>query len=80
MKRILLIAALILTPIYAWADCTVTASNGKTLPLCSLENTFAFTGTQVQTISVTYQGVTYVQTFTYAGGNVATISSWIAQS
>lgn len=77
MKRILLALALFVTPLASYATCTVNASDGTILDLCSLANTFVFSGTQVQTISVQYRGNNYVQTFTYAGGQVSNISAWI---
>lgn len=56
-----------------------TVPNGVDLPLDSLEQTFAYTGTQLDTITVEYQGETYVQTFTWDGDNVASISGWVLQ-
>lgn len=64
---------------------TVTASDGTQLPLDSLEMTFTYVGSNVQTITVTYASVQtgldtdYVQTFTYTGSDVTNISQWIAQ-
>lgn len=79
MKRILFALVLTLSPLYAFAECSVTASDGTVLPLCSLANTFVFDGAQVQSISVTYRNKTYTQTFTYDAGEVSVISAWILQ-
>ncbi len=58
---------------------TVVATNGAALPLASLPQTFAYVGDNLSTITVVYQGVTYVQTLTYSGDNLATSSGWVAQ-
>ena len=58
---------------------TVTASDGTMIPLDSVEQDFAYSGSLLTTITVVYQGKTFVQTFTYSGSNVATISGWIKQ-
>lgn len=55
---------------------TVTASDGAQLPLDSLPMTFTYSSTFVATISVFYQGNTYVQTFTNDGTNITFISGW----
>lgn len=58
---------------------TVQADNGAMLPLVSLEQVFAYDGSFLETITVVYAGVTYVQTFTNNGTNITEISGWIAQ-
>jgi len=64
---------------------TVSANDGTQLPLDSLEMTFTYAGSNVQTITVTYPSrqtgveTDYVQTFTYNGSDVTNISQWIAQ-
>ena len=58
---------------------TVQANNGAQLPLDSVEQTFAFAGGFISTITVIYAGNTYVQTFTNNGTNITTISGWIVQ-
>lgn len=59
---------------------TITASNGAMLPLSSLSQTLAYDGDFVSTITVSYQGITYVQTFTNNGTDITAISNWVAQS
>jgi len=49
------------------------------LPVDDLDQVFAYDAGNVSTITVVYQGVTYVQTFTYAGSNVIEISQWTPQ-
>jgi hypothetical protein len=58
---------------------TVVAEGGKLLPIDSLEQTFAYTGSDLTSISVTYAGFTYVQTFTYDAGNLTNVSQWVQQ-
>lgn len=58
---------------------TVTASNGVQLPLESLAATLASSGGFIDTITVVYRGVTYVQTFTNDGTDITAISQWVAQ-
>ena len=49
------------------------------LPLCSLAQTFGFTGANLTTITAVYAGVTYIQTLTYSGANVTGISQFVPQ-
>jgi hypothetical protein len=49
------------------------------LPLNDLEQAFGYSGDNVTTITVVYQGVTYVQTLTYSGLNVTNISQFVPQ-
>lgn len=80
MKGFILGLALLLASFGALADCTITASNGKQINLCNTTQTFAFNeSSQLETITVVYQGVTYIQTFTYSGSDIDTISPYIAQ-
>jgi hypothetical protein len=80
VKQFILALGLLLASFGALADCVVTASNGKQLNLCNSTQTFAFSGGNLSTITVVYQGITYIQTFTYSGDTIATISPFIAQS
>jgi hypothetical protein len=56
-----------------------TVPNGVDLPVDSLEQVFAYEAGQVSTITVQYQGHTYIQTFIWDGDNVASISAWTLQ-
>lgn len=61
---------------------TVTADDGTMLPLDSLPQSLAYSGTNLISITVNYQGKTsntYIQTFTYTGSNLTGISRWEAQ-
>lgn len=62
---------------------TVTASDGTPLPLDSLPQTLAYTtisgNPYLSTITVVYAGNTYVQTLTYTGINLTSISRWVKQ-
>lgn len=59
---------------------TVKATNGVDLPIDNLEQNFTYNGSGlVETISVEYQTIEYIQTFTYAGSKVTEISQWVAQ-
>lgn len=62
---------------------TVTASDGAKLPLSDLPMTITYSGNLPQTFSVSYANpagftTTYIQTFTYTGTNVTSISRWVA--
>lgn len=59
---------------------TVATSTIPQLPLNDLAQTFTYDGTFVETITVVYREVTYVQTFTNDGTNITGISVWTAQS
>ena len=57
------------------------ASDGVILPMASLSQVLAYDGSNnLQTITVTYLGHTYVQTFTMTGSNVTGISAWVKTS
>lgn len=63
---------------------TVTASDGTALPIDSLPQVFAYSGSFLSTITVVYAdnlGVenTYVQTFTNNGTEITAISRWVKQ-
>lgn len=58
---------------------TVAANTIGQLPIGDLAQTFTYDGTFVETITVVYRGVTYVQTFTNDGTNITDISVWTAQ-
>ena len=58
----------------------VIASDGILLPIDSLAQTLGYDGSNnLTTITVTYNGITYVQTMTYVGSNVTAISQWVKQ-
>jgi len=58
---------------------TIVGSDGTLIPLDSLTQVFAYTGTDISTITVAYAGKTFVQTFSYTGGMVTTITGWVKQ-
>lgn len=58
---------------------TVTATDGALLPLISLAQTYAYSGGFLSTITVSYSGNTYVQTFTNDGTNITGASQWVKQ-
>lgn len=49
------------------------------LPVCSLPMSFGYSGANLDTATVIYNGVTYVQTFTYAGDDLINVSAWVPQ-
>lgn len=61
------------------SETVTTQPDGAQLPLDSLDQIFGYTGSNVTTITVVYQGNTYVQTFTYSGSNITNISGWVLQ-
>jgi len=58
---------------------TAQADDGAMLPLGSLEQTFVYSGDNIITITVSYAGKVYVQTFTYAGTTLTNIGNWELQ-
>ncbi len=58
---------------------TVQASDGAMLPLSSLAQALTYSNSFVSTITVTYQGNTYVQTIINNGTHVTSVSGWIKQ-
>lgn len=58
---------------------TVLADDGVQLPLAQLTQTFAYSGGFLATITVTYLGNNYVQTFTNNGTNITVITGWVLQ-
>lgn len=58
---------------------TVQASDGAMLPLDSLPATITWAGTLVATITVSYQGNTYVITFDNNGTQITGFSGWVLQ-
>ena len=61
-------------------SATITADNGVMLPLDSLAQTFTYTGSFINTISVEYAGNTYVQTYDNDGTHITFISQWEGQN
>jgi len=57
----------------------VTIPDGNFIDLDSLPQAFAYSGSNLSTITVAYQGNTYVQTFTWSGTTVTNISGWVKQ-
>lgn len=53
--------------------------NGQPIPLDSVAEIFAYSGNFIQTITIAYQGQTYVQTFTNDGTNITSVSGWVQQ-
>lgn len=56
---------------------TVQANDGAMLPLSSLAQQFEYSGSFVTSITVLYQGNTYVQTFINDGTDITYISGWV---
>jgi hypothetical protein len=58
----------------------VVADNGINIPLDSLAKTYTYNGNNdIETITIVYAGVTYVQTFAYTGTNLTSVTQWEAQ-
>ena len=55
---------------------TVLASNGVGLPVKDLPVAITYDAAFVETLTVTYNGIDYVQTFTNDGTNITSISRW----
>ncbi len=56
---------------------TAQANDGAMLPLSSLPTSFLYDGGFISTITVSYAGSTYVQTFVNDGTDIIYISGWI---
>lgn len=56
------------------------ASDGVVIPMAAVAQAFAYNGSnQITTITVSYKGNVYVQTYTYTGGNLTGISLFVKQ-
>jgi hypothetical protein len=55
---------------------TILSSDGVALPINNLAATMTYTGEFLATITVVYNGVTYVQTYTNDGTFITAISQW----
>jgi hypothetical protein len=67
-------------PVYDVGGSAI-ATNGVVLPIGELAQALAYDGSNnLQTITVTYLGHTYVQTFTMTGTNLTGISAWVQTS
>jgi hypothetical protein len=53
--------------------------DGADLPLDTLDQTFAYSGGNLTSISVSYNGNTYIQSFTYTGSDLTSVSGWVKQ-
>jgi len=58
---------------------TVATSTIGQLPVDDLAKVLTYDGDFVETMTVVYQGVTYVKTYTNDGTNITAISVWEAQ-
>lgn len=59
---------------------TVIASNAVVLPVDSLAQTYARnTDGTLASITVVFNGITYVQRYTYTSGALTNVSQWVAQ-
>jgi hypothetical protein len=56
---------------------TVQANDGTMLPLDSLAESFIYDGDFLSTITVQYQGNSYIQTFINDGTDIIYISNWM---
>lgn len=56
---------------------TVQANDGAQIPLSSTPQSFSYSGGFISSITVIYQGKTYVQTFINDGTNIIYITGWI---
>jgi hypothetical protein len=57
----------------------VIGSDGNAIPITSVAHTYGYSGSNIVTDTVVYQGKTYVQTFTYTGGNLTGVSLYVKQ-
>jgi len=58
----------------------VMGDDGIPLPLDELSQTLGYDGSSnLTSITVVYNGSTYVQTLTYTGNNLTAVSGWVKQ-
>lgn len=57
----------------------VVATDGTRLPLDNLQQTLNYTSGVITSISVVYNGITFLQTFTRTGNVITSISRWVPQ-
>jgi hypothetical protein len=57
----------------------IKASDGKSVPVDSLDHAFAYVNGTLSTDTVVFEGVTYVQTYTYTAGALTGMSKWVKQ-
>lgn len=60
-------------------DGAATADDGVVLPLESLAKSFGYAGDNLTTVTVSYNGETYVKTLTYTGDKLTATSVWVKQ-
>lgn len=58
---------------------TVTASNGAQLPIDSLPVSITYSGSFVSTMTTTYAGIVYIQTYSNDGTHITSFTNWVAQ-
>jgi hypothetical protein len=63
----------------SYAPPVVQASDGVLLPLDQLTQTMGYTNGSLTTITVVFNGNTYIQTLTYSNGVLSTVSPWVKQ-
>jgi hypothetical protein len=56
-----------------------TIPNGIQVPIGDLVQTFTYSGSLIATITVAYQGKTFIQTYANNGTQVTSISQWTQQ-
>lgn len=54
--------------------------NAMAIPLNDLAQAFAYDGNFLETITVVYQGITFIQTFTNDGVDITNISQFVPQA
>ena len=55
------------------------ASDGTEIPVDDLEKEYGYSGGNLTTVTLEYNGVTYVKTYTYTAGDLTGRSLWVAQ-
>ncbi len=61
------------------SDTITPFGGGVQIPLESLAQTFVYVGNFLSTITIVYNNITYIQTFTNNGTNITAISQWVPQ-
>lgn len=61
------------------SDTVITVPNGIAIPVDDLEVQYSYTGDLITSMTVEYEGVTFVKTLSYTGTNLINESQWIQQ-
>lgn len=59
------------------SETVTTIPDGVMLPISSLPVALGYTGSNLTTLTVVYEGNTYVNTISYSGSQATALSGWV---